>query len=180
LAYRYGLLAAALTAPFALPSSAPARAPSLLWTEAKQVSVNCLAQSQTASDAPAFEANLCRRVRALAGRGAPVPIKQIEFGDPQLTAPGTVVLLVHASVERSKKGRTVAFTIRPYRASGGAIGTDREGDGAAAEIYFGTSPRVVALPASAETDGSFDAALRAALAEVLPWQQPADPPARPL
>jgi hypothetical protein len=169
LAYRYGLLAAALTAPFALPSSAPARAPSLLWTEAKQVSVNCLAQSQTASDAPAFEANLCRRVRALAGRGAPVPLKQIEFGDPQLTAPGTVVLLVHASVERSKKGRTVAFTIRPYRASGGA-----------AEIYFGTSPRVVALPASAETDGSFDAALRAALAEVLPWQQPADPPARPL
>jgi hypothetical protein len=163
LAHRHGLLAAIFAAGLSLSTSAPASTPSLLWSGAKQVSVHCLAQSKTVPDAAAFEKALCGRVRALAGRGARLPVKQIELGDPEFVSPGTIVLLVHASVERAANGRTIAFTIRPYSAAR----TD--------EIYFGTAPRVVTTRAAPAADGQLDGALRAALAEVLPWQQRTDP-----
>jgi hypothetical protein len=151
------------------PGPAFAATPSLLWTDAKQVSITCLAQSATTADAALFEARLCQRVRALAEGGAPVPVKQLQLGDPQLTAPGTLILLVHASVERARNGRTVAFTIRPYRPAASD-----------SEVLFGTRPQVVSIGQTGAEDGSLDASIRAALAELLPWRQASRPQARPL
>lgn len=168
LAHGYGLPAGIFAAALSLAASAPASTPSLLWTGARQVSVHCLAQSGTVPDAMAFEDALCRRVLVLAGRGARLPVKRIQLGDPAFVAPGTVVLLVHASIERAADGRTVAFTIRPYSAA------------QADQAYFGTAPRVVTTRGAPAADRSLDTALRAALAEVLPWQQGAGPGRRPL
>lgn len=161
------LLAACGAGPLA---TAPAEAstPSLLWSDARQVGVNCLVQSQTTRDTAALQNALCARVRGLATRGAPFPVRQVEAGDPALIATDTVTLLVHASIERTARGRTVAFTIRPHRVSGGE-----------ADILFGTSPRVVETSAAAPIPG-LDAALREALAEILPWQRPSGLIARPL
>lgn len=143
----------------AFGASAAATTPSLLWIDAKQLAVSCLVQSYTTNDAAAFEAQLCGRVRSLAGRGAPFNVRQVQPGDRAFISPDTVVLLVHASVERSPRGRTVAFAIRPYRPSGGE-----------AEVYFGAAPRAVAVP-SGTLSPALDSGLRAALSELLPWQQ---------
>jgi hypothetical protein len=149
-------------------ATAQASTPSLLWTGAKRIAVNCLVQSGSTADAPQFEADLCGQVRRLAEQDAPVPVVQVENGDPHMVQPDTVVLLVHGSIERSGKGRTVAFTIRPYRPSGGE-----------AEIYFGTAPQAVTL-ATARMDAVLQDRLRAAVADILPWQQEARLTARPL
>lgn len=147
---------------------AAASTPSLLWSNARQVAVTCLVQSQTTRDAAALQNALCARVRSLASRGSPFPVRQVEAGDPALIATDTVTLLVHASIERTARGRSVAFTVRPHRVSGGE-----------ADILFGTSPRVVETSAAAPISG-LDAALREALAEILPWQRPSGLVARPL
>lgn len=149
-------------------ATAEASTPALIWRDARSVAVLCLVQSQTTRDAGAFETRLCAQVRGLASRDAPYPVKRIEMGDPALIAADSVTLLIHASVERSEQGRTVAFTIRPYRASGGE-----------ADVMFGTSPRVVQISSTAAA-AALDAALREALTEILPWQRPSGLGARPL
>lgn len=149
------------------PAMAGAATPSLLWTKARQVAVRCLVHSSTTRDAAALEAALCARVRELAGRGAPYPVKQVGAGDPALIAPGTVTLLVHASIERTPRGRTVAFTLRPSRVLEGG------------DIPFGTSPRIVEM-ASASPTPALSLALAESLEEILPWQRPSGLVARPL
>jgi hypothetical protein len=151
----------------ATSAGAEAWTPSLLWTGARQVAVRCLVQSNTTRDAQVLEDTLCARVRDLAGRGAPYPVKQVTAGDPALIASGTVTLLVHASLERTPQGRTVAFTIRPYRASEGG------------DIPFGTPPRAIEIR-SASVPPALDSALAEALTEILPWQRPSGLVARPL
>ena len=141
--------------------------PSLLWAGASRVAVNCLVHSSS-GDTTAFQASLCERVRSLAERGAPVPVRSIEAGDPAFVEPATVILLVHASIERGSSGSTVAFTMRPYRPSGGE-----------AETFFGTAPRSVEI-ASAAIEAQLEAGLRAAVAEILPWQQEEALAPRPL
>lgn len=149
------------------PAGAEATTPSLLWSDARQVAIRCLVQSNTTGDSAAFEAALCARVGEIAGRGSPFPVKQVSPGDPALIAPGTVSLLVHASVERAPLGRTVAFTIRPYRATEGG------------DVPFGTRPLAVDL-GSASFPQALETALAEALAEILPWQRPSGLVARPL
>jgi hypothetical protein len=159
----------AITIVSVLAAALPARAatPSLLWAGARQVAVRCLVQSRSLdAGLAAFEAALCRETVALAGRGATLPVAMAEAGDPVFVRGDSVVLLVHASLERDGKGRMLAFTIRPHRPSGGD-----------SEVYFGTAPRAVPLAAAA-VGPAVTAALRAALAELLPWQ--AAPAARPL
>lgn len=161
------LLAACGAAPLpAVP--AEASTPSLLWADARRVTVNCLVQSHTVRDAQAFETALCARVRGLAGRAAPFPVTQVHAGDPALIAADTVTLLVHASVERTPRGRVVAFTIRPHRASGGET-----------DALYGTAPRAVEM-ASGAPSAVLDKSLGEALAELLPWQRPSGLVARPL
>lgn len=146
---------------------ATATTPSLLWADARQVAVLCLVQSNSTNDAAALEARLCGRVRDLAGRAAPYPVKRVSPGDPALIAPGTVTLLVHASIERAPGGRMIAFTLRPHRASEGG------------DVPFGTAPRALQAP-SASLTPAFNSALAEALAEILPWQRPSGLVARPL
>ena len=162
-----GLVLLAACAPAAI-SSAAASTPSLLWADARRVAVRCLVQSRTIADAARVEDDLCARVRALAGRDAPFDVKRVAPGDPALISPDSVTLLVHASVEQTPRGRTLAFTIRPHRPSGGE-----------ADIPFGTAPRTVDLPTAAEAP-TLDSALSEALAEILPWQRPSGLIARPL
>jgi hypothetical protein len=139
-----------------------------LWTGAKRVAVNCLVQSLTAAETANLEKDLCEEVRSLAARHAPVPVVRVEQGDPALIRPDTVTLLVHASIERTANGRTLAFTIRPYRPSGGD-----------AEVFFGTAPQAVELGSGAISP-ALKASLGAAVADILPWQQEARIVARPL
>jgi len=80
------------------------------------------------------------------------------MGDPQMLAGDSVVLLVHASLEGAGGPSRLLYTIRPFRHSAG--------DAAA---LFGTTPRAVP-PDEAE------AALRASLAEILPWITGQDAP----
>ncbi len=161
-------VALALLAVCALaPATGQATTPSLLWADARQVAVLCLVQSNSTSDAAAIEVRLCERVRDLAGRGAPYPVERVSAGDPALIAPGTVTLLVHASVERAPDGRVVAVTLRPHRAAEGG------------DVRFGTAPRAIEVPSAALTP-AVDAALAEALADILPWHRPSGLVARPL
>jgi hypothetical protein len=142
----------------ALAEPARASTPSLLWWGARQVGVNCLVRSSSSGGTLAFEASLCERVRSLAARGAPVAVQLAQPGDRIFISPDAVLLLVHASLERTAKGSVFAFTIRPYRPSGGE-----------AEVFYGSAPRAIQLDAAAQNP-ALDTALAAALSEVLPWQ----------
>jgi hypothetical protein len=156
-----------------IAAAADAATPSLLWTGAKRIAVNCLVQSLSAGETAKFEKALCEEVRVLAARQAPLPVARVEQGDPALISPDTVTLLVHASIQRTASGRTFVFTIRPYRPSGGD-----------AEVFFGTAPQAVELAsaelASAAISPALKASLGAAVADILPWQQEARIVARPL
>lgn len=151
------VMSCVLTASLAT-AAAHSATPTLLWRDAKRVVVQCLVQP-TSSGNLALQQALCGRVRAMAARGAPLPISTIGAGDPAVLAPGTVALLVHASVEPGASGRLLAFSLRPYRASGGQ-----------ADILFGAAPRAVILPRAGATGPAVDAAISAALADTLPWQ----------
>lgn len=160
---------AGIAAAACMAASAPAAAtsPSLLWSGAKQVAVNCLVQSSAALETAALQDSLCARVQALAERQASIPVRQVQAGDPLLVASDTIVLFVHASIEPAGRGRTLAFSIRPYRPAGEE------------QVFYGTAPRALALP-SGKIGPALDAGLRAALAELLPWQQSDALVARPL
>ena len=171
---RAGVAAASLSALGAAilaPASGASAMPSLVWSGAKQLGISCLAQSSTSGNPAVFEAALCGQVTLLASQRASMPVKQVRPGDPLFVSPDAVILLVHASIERSTGGQTVAFTIRPYRASGGE-----------AEVFFGTAPRVVAIGDGTDADSTqrLESSLRSALAEILPWQEPSGPVARPI
>jgi hypothetical protein len=152
-----------LLAVLGLASPAPASTPSLVWQGASKLRVQCLVQTESGASTSALQSALCDRVAKLAARGAPVPVSVIGFGDPDILAPGTVALLVHASVTANGSRRLLAFTIRPFRASVQQT-----------EVLFGAAPRAVSLPASAagaslQFGPTVDASVASALAETLPW-----------
>jgi hypothetical protein len=137
----------------------------LIWQQAGSIRILCLVAPPAAgSDVRAthddLQNELCDKVRALAADGAPVPVSRVGFGDPAVLEPGTVTLLVHASVQSDGGQRLVAFQIRPFRAGG-----DHNA------ILFGAAPRAVRIPASGPGGDKLEAALAAALAETLPWRQ---------
>jgi hypothetical protein len=160
-----GLIGAATMALIA--GDAAAATPSLHWQGVTEVRVLCLVDARSVED-KRLEPELCDRTVRLASEGAPVPVGRAGFGDPALIAPGTMALLVHASVQRSGEP-TLLFAIRT-----------RRGGPNADQIFFGAAPRAVRLSARGE-DGALDAALRSALAETLPWSaSPAGGPDRPV
>ena len=170
LAIRCGRLAGLLAAALSVAAPASAETPTLLWQGASKLRVQCLVETERGSGVSAFQTALCERIAEQAARGAPVPVSTIGFGDPEILAPGTVALLVHASVQPAgkEKARLLAFSIRPMRASI-----------AESVVLFGSAPRAVALPASGQLGADFDAAITASLATILPWQQRPQSP-RPL
>jgi hypothetical protein len=150
-----GGVAGCFVAPLALvcATATPAvSTPSLTWRDVKQVAVHCNIQDERTGFDPALTRQFCDKVRALAGTGAPVPVRVVGFGDRALTAPDSVTLVVQGSAAGLGAGRTVMFTIRPHRVS-----ADQPAE------LFGSSLRAAPLNAA-------DPAIEQALAEVLPWK----------
>lgn len=161
-----GRLRAILTLGLALVlTGAPmtASAQTLMWRDAGRVAVLCLVAPTPLTDYRALQEDLCRRVVADASRDARLPVSAIAHGDPQVIASDTVALLVHASVQAGAgDSRLVALSIRPFRAT-----TEQTTQ------LFSAPPRAAALT----DDGrELDAAIDAALAEILPWRAAAAPP----
>jgi len=134
--------------------------PPLMWQEAGAIRILCVVGPATRSDARPLQEEMCDAVRALAADGAPVPVSRLGFGDPAVLEPGTVTLLVHASVQNDGDKRLVALDVRPFRPGG-----DHNA------ILFGAAPRAVRIPGSGPGGDKLEAALAAALAETLPWRQ---------
>jgi hypothetical protein len=128
----------------------------LIWQGARRLNLLCVVSGN--ADNETLRAQICARVLALAGEGAPLPVATIAPGDPAVLEARDVTLLVHGAVERDGADRMLAFSIRPYRAAG--VETD---------VLFGAAPRAVRLPQSGAAPAALDAALAAALAETLPW-----------
>lgn len=136
-------------------SVAPAAAtPALIWRDVTALGITCLVHTARGVDSGALTKSLCDAVRAGAARGAPVPVSVARLGGEAL-APGVVTLLVHATVTTVRGAPVTALTIRPFR---------NEGEGAAQ--LFTAAPRAVAT----DDPAALDAAVRAILAETLPWQ----------
>jgi hypothetical protein len=146
----------------ALLNVAPAQAasPLLTWQQAASVQVLCLVGPRTRADADKLQEEICETVGELAAKGAPLPVRRIAFGDPAVLEPGTLTLLVHASVQSDGGQRLVALDVRPFRPGG-----DHNA------ILFGAAPRAVRIPGSGPGGDKLEAALAAALAETLPWRQ---------
>lgn len=137
-----------------------ASTPPLMWQQAGAIRVLCVVAPATRSDARPLQEELCDTVRTLAADGAPVPVSRVGFGDPVVLEPGTVTLLVHASVQSDADKRLVALDVRPFRPGG-----DHN------SILFGAAPRAVRIPGSGPGGDKLEAAVAAALAETLPWRQ---------
>jgi hypothetical protein len=160
----------AAVALFGLCGPVTASTPTLLWQDARKVAVLCLVAQTDLMNPRALEADLCRRVVANASRNAPLPVTQITHGDPEVIAADTVALLVHASVQAGpQQGRLVAFSIRPFRATAEQTAQ-----------LFSAPPRAAALAANGGPDTELDAAIDAALAEILPWRADPAPSGRAL
>jgi hypothetical protein len=143
---------------------ASASTPSLAWDGARRLGVQCLVDPDTLPDRRRLQAFLCERVRSLAADKAPIPVVVLAPGDPGLIAADTAVLLFHGHVQPGEGGRgpLLVFALRAFRAT------------AAPSELFGAAPRAVALPTSG-ANPPFDMALKAALAETLPWRSPRIP-----
>jgi hypothetical protein len=137
-----------------------AATPPLVWQGVTSIGVQCLVQSEARGHEAALSAALCERVRRIASRGAPAPLRVIQLGDPALISPGTASILVHGSVQSEGRGELLAFTMRPFRASAEQTA-----------VLFGAAPRVAPLGSADAATPALDAALAAALSETLPWQQ---------
>ena len=136
-------------------SVAPAAAtPALIWRDVTALGITCLVHTARGVDSGALTKLLCDAVRTGAARGAPVPVSVARLGGEAL-APGVVTLLVHATVTAVRGAPVTALTIRPFRNDGG--GTAQ---------LFTAAPRAVAT----DDPAALDVAVRAILAETLPWQ----------
>jgi hypothetical protein len=131
-----------------------------MWQQTGPVRILCLVGPATRADAEKLQEEMCDIVRTLAADGAPVPVSRAGFGDPVVLEPGTVTLLVHASVQNDGDKRLVALDVRPFRPGG-----DHNA------ILFGAAPRAFRIPGSGRGGDKLEAALAAALAETLPWRQ---------
>jgi hypothetical protein len=141
----------------AMTASVAAYMPTQMWTNVKRVQILCNVAGGPGIDHVAMTAQLCREVKRLASKGAPLPVATIAIGDPAVLASDAVTLLVHASVTDQPNGRLMAFSLRPYRSS------DPAG------LLFGAVPRVAPMSAAGAAGPALDAALAAALSETLPW-----------
>ena len=151
-----------LSAVFLLLGCGPVTAstPTLLWLDAKKVAVLCLVAPTRLVDQQNLQADMCRRVVAKATIDSPLPVTEIAHGDPQVIASDTVALLVHASVQAgSRDNPLVAFSIRPFRATAEQTAQ-----------LFSAPPRAAAVRPDLAGGDALDAAIDAALSEILPWR----------
>jgi hypothetical protein len=147
---------APVSAPIAAASPVPQRPdmPALAAQGIARVNILCLVVDSSI-ERLRLQERLCAHVRRIAAVGAPVPVETIGFGDPALIARGSLGVLVHAAVDRSGVTPMLILSMRPYRAEV----TQTE--------FFGATPVAVPLGAG---DRMPDAALAAALDQILPWR----------
>lgn len=155
--WRRGIAASIIALGLSLSTAdaAAGATPSALWRGAKTVQVLCYVAADRQAERSALQDRLCGRVRTLAAQGAPMPVRSISVGDPAVLGADAVTLLVHGAVQPTRGGRTLAFSVRPFRVS-----TEQT------ESLFGASPRAADLPGGP----ALDAAIVAALDETLPWR----------
>jgi hypothetical protein len=139
-------------------SPAVATTPPLAWQQVKTLGVQCVVTTDRIGERERIEGDLCRRVIALAAKGAPVPVVPVAFGDPAIINPANITLIVNAAAQQLGRERILVFNIHTYRAGG--VETD---------TIFGAPPRAVPLSEAAGSSAALDAALQTALAETLPW-----------
>lgn len=165
-----GLFATLLTPLPGVPmTGAEAATPARIWSDVSRIGVQCLAVPGTATGVRELQAAVCERVRQIAARGAPAPVSVVQLGDPAVLASGTVMLLVHVSIQPAGRQRLAVFHIRPFRAT-----TEQT------SVLFGAAPRAapIAAPANGNSAGgnsagvgpALEAALAETLSEILPWQ----------
>ncbi|WP_447932445.1 hypothetical protein [Sphingopyxis fribergensis] len=103
---------------------------------------------------------VCEQARATIAHAAPVPVSVIRLGDPEVLKPDTVTMLVHVAITGNGADRLAALTVRPFR------NAPNNGD-----QLFGAAPRAVRAGESDRTAiAAIAPALRAALADALPWK----------
>ena len=104
---------------------------------------------------------LCAEVLALARAGAPVPLVCARIGDRVLGAPGTLAVIVQASVTRV--GTTPLFAVVARTQWDG--GLEPAGPG------FGAAPRVAVYADTPAGRAARTRALDGVLGDVLPWRR---------
>jgi hypothetical protein len=162
-AYAVPLFAAPLFVAMGTTTAAAASTPVLAWDGARLLGVHCLVGPDQLANRRKLQVTLCERVRGLAADNSPLPVVVLPPGDPRLIASDTVVLLFHANVQMNGgEPLQLVFTTRIFRAT------------AAPSELFGAAPRAVALPAGGSSP-QLDAALKASLAETLPWRSRPSP-----
>lgn len=147
-----GLFAAVASALAGVAEPGAASTPSLTWRDVRAVAVHCNVQDERTGYDAALTRRLCDKVRALASRGSPVPLRVAGLGDRALAAADVVTLVVQGSTTGTGAAKTLLFTIRPHRAL-----PDQPAE------LFGSAPRATPLATP-------DSAIEQALTEVLPWR----------
>ena len=150
---RASSLLLAATGAVASPVASEAQQIPSIWRDVTSIGVTCLVQTPGGVDNGPVHARLCEAVRSRVAPGSPVPVQVVALSGESL-APGRVTLLVHASLTEIRGQPLIALSVRPFR------------NASDAGQFFGAPPRVVA----ADDDAALDAAIRAILAETLPWQ----------
>lgn len=132
------------------------------WRDAERLVVLCSVDAGNELGHAEIARSLCDRIVDIAGPSAPVPIEIAQYGSKSLVAPGSVALLVHASVSPAAdvvvgaRGRLLSWTMRTRR-------QDED-----APTWFGAAPRVASYGDDAQAP-ALEAGLRASLGDVLPW-----------
>lgn len=164
---RFAYVSLRLFALIALASVAAAAMPPRGWRDAERLVVLCSVDAGNELGHAEIARGLCDRIVRIAGPDAPVPIEIAEFGGKSLIAPGSVALLVHASVSPAAdavpgaRGRLLSWTMRTRGSDQGA------------PTWFGAAPRVASFGDDLDTS-AIDAGLRASLGDVLPWLHTAE------
>lgn len=142
------------------PSNVAASPPPAMWRDLAAIQILCLVHTPQGVDSGSFTDDLCQLARHAAAAGSALPVTALKLGDPRLLQGDALTLLVHASIADTPAGPIAAVSVRPYRHM-------EENSG----LLFAAAPRAAPL---ADRDhitrnSPLDRALRAAMADTLPW-----------
>jgi hypothetical protein len=140
-------------------NSAQASTPPLTWQGVSTLQVLCLVDPPTLPTRDALQGRICGEVRRQAASGAPIPVKQLAFGDPALIEPGTATLLVHGNVQNVSGQELLLVHVRLFRPAR-----------LEAETFFTAPPVAVPLNISRASGDALGDALALSMARILPWR----------
>lgn len=126
----------------------------LAYQGMERLQVLCLLKDGDALAEKPDRQRLCEAVARIAAVGTQIPVQIIATGDPEVIADDALTLLVHGGLSGDASPRRLTLVMRPYRATAGS------------DVLFGATPRSVAF----DDGASLEAAVGAALDEILPWR----------